>query len=234
MSYRPLIIVADVLASAYRCVTLLAPEKEGYMQVDHVVEYESWDLSEPAIPSRSRLYNLNPIAFQTGMVESLTSYFSRLAEAHSVSAGSLLHRELLPLKAGRRNMFSCIVTARTRCFTSSINSLGNTAARFASVVGKLTGRNDLHCLTMRPWKPLMPTQLLTRGVAAWCPLCLNSWRDAGKPLYLPLLWTLEVVKYYPDHRRPLQLVCPLSAAPACSRPVLFDRILHALQAVAWH
>ena len=183
------------------------------MHVNQVVEYEPWDLSEPVIPSRSRFYHLEPVAFGTGMVESLTSYFSRLAEAHSISAGTLLHRELLPLKAGRRNMFSCIVSARTRCFTSSINSLGNTATRFASTVGKLTGRNDLYFLTMAPWQTLLPAPLLTRGVAAWCPLCLSSWRDAGKPLYVPLLWALEVVKYCPDHRHPLQMVCPHCQLP---------------------
>jgi len=186
---------------------------EPRMPTNEVVEYESWNLSDVEPPPRSRLYHLAPAAFGTGLVESLTSYFSRLAEAHSVSAGVLNHRELLPRKAGGRNMFSCAITARTRCFTATLNSLGNAAARFASVVGKLTARTDLEYLTMLPWKPLLPTQLLTRGVSGWCPQCLNRWRNAGKTVYIPLLWGLEVVKYCPEHRSPLQLVCPY-----CERP----------------
>jgi len=183
------------------------------MPTKETIEYGAWDLSDVKLPPRSRLYNLDPVGLGTGFVESLTSYFSRLAEAHSVSAGALNHRELLPLKAGHRNMFSCTVTARTRCFTSTINSIGSIAARFAAVVGNLTGRTDLHYLTMLPWKPVLPTQLLTRGVAGWCPQCLNSWRDSRKNIYMPLLWALEVVKYCPDHHCPLQLICSFCGKP---------------------
>ena len=184
-----------------------------HVSANKLVEYEPWDLSAVDLPPRSRLYHLTPAAFGTGMAESLTSYFARLAEAHFVSAGALNHCEILPLHAGRRNMFSCPVGARTRCRTAALNSLGNFAAQFADVIGKLTGRTDLDHLTMLPWKPLFPTQLMTRGVAGWCPRCLNIWRDSGKTVYMPLLWTLEAVKYCPEHRCLLQTVCSY-----CGRP----------------
>ena len=103
--------------------------------------------------------------------------------------------------------------AKIRCFTSTINNVGNSAARFASVVGTLTGQTELDRLTMLPWKSVLPSQLLTRGVAAWCPRCLTTWRDNGRTVYMPLLWALEVVKYCPDHRSPLQSVCS-----NCGRP----------------
>jgi hypothetical protein len=186
---------------------------ELHMPVREIAEYESWNLRKAKIPPRSHLYHLGPVGFGTGSVESLTSYFSRLAEAHCVSAGALNHHELLPRHAGRRNMFACAVTAKTRCFTSTINNVGNSAARFASVVGRLTGRTDLSFLTMLPWKSVFPPQLLTRGVAAWCPRCLNTWRDGCQVLHMPLLWALEVVKYCPDHRSPLQLVCVQCGKP---------------------
>jgi hypothetical protein len=41
---------------------------------------------------------------------------------------------------------------------------------------------------------------LMRGLAAWCPVCLTSWEQAGQAVYVPLLWTLEVVKFCPFHR----------------------------------
>jgi hypothetical protein len=95
-------------------------------------EFESWGLSEPAVPRRSECFHLQPMGFGTGYVECLTSYFSRLAVAHCVSAGALTHRIMIPRNAGKRNMFSWAVSCRVRrlrCPTSGINSIGSMAAR---------------------------------------------------------------------------------------------------------
>ena len=172
------------------------------------IEYESLDISEPLLPARSRLYHLEPVAFGTGMVESLTSYFSRLAEAHSVTPGVLHHHEVLPRGAGRRNMFSCSLNFRARSFTASLNSAGRVARKFASVLGGLTARTDLDCLTLLPWQRVLPLHLLTRGNAAWCSVCLQSWQSNGGVVYSPLLWAVEVVKYCSEHHCPLQTACP--------------------------
>jgi TniQ len=178
------------------------------MRTDGLATYESWDLMMPVIPPRSRLYNLSPIGFGTPMVECLTSYFSRLAEAHCLSPGVLVQHELMPHGAGARNMFSFKTDGRARCFTSCINGKDSVARNFVSVLGNLTGRGDLKYLTMIPWKPLLPSKFLMRNVAAWCPDCLIAWEQSGKTVYVPLLWALEVVKFCPDHRRPLRLTCP--------------------------
>jgi len=55
-----------------------------------------WDLTRPTIPSRSRLYSLEPVGIGTPETESLTSYVSRLAEAHSVRVHDLVVHKLLP------------------------------------------------------------------------------------------------------------------------------------------
>ena len=57
---------------------------------------EHWDLGIPPIPKRSRLYALEPMAVGTALVESLTGYVARLAEAHCVSVADLLGIELSP------------------------------------------------------------------------------------------------------------------------------------------
>jgi hypothetical protein len=49
--------------------------------------FESWSLSSPPVPPRSQLYSLQPVGVGTGLVESLTGYVARLAEAHTVSVG---------------------------------------------------------------------------------------------------------------------------------------------------
>jgi len=45
---------------------------------------ESWDLTVPDVPPRARFYSQEPIGIGTPLVESLTSYLLRLAEAHGV------------------------------------------------------------------------------------------------------------------------------------------------------
>ena len=50
---------------------------------------ESWDLTVPDVPPRARFYPLEPIGIGTPLVEGLTSYLLRLAEAHGVPVGAL-------------------------------------------------------------------------------------------------------------------------------------------------
>ena len=175
--------------------------------------YEKWDMTAPGVPPRSRFFNLRPAGFGTSMVECLTSYISRLAQAHSVTPGVLHHREVMKHGPTHRNMFACGIKGGSRLFTCCINAIGGVATDFVSAIGKMTARNDLQHLTLLPWKPLLPTPLLMRGVAAWCPVCLTSWEQAGKPVYVPLLWTLDVVKFCPFHRRALRVTCPHCSLP---------------------
>ena len=46
--------------------------------------YELWSLTPPTLPARSRLSSLAPMGIGSALVESVTSYMMRLAEAHSV------------------------------------------------------------------------------------------------------------------------------------------------------
>jgi len=183
------------------------------MRTDGLTAYETWDLTVPVLPPRSRLFNLNPIGVGTPMAECLASYFSRLAEAHCLSPGLLHQHELMPRGAGARNMFSCKTDGHARSYTSSINGKDSVAANFVSVLGDLTGRGDLKYLTMIPWKPVLTSKFLMRNVAAWCPDCLIGWEESGQRIYAPLLWTLEVVKFCPYHRCPLRLTCPHCGLP---------------------
>ena len=66
------------------------------LSADEPVACAEWDLARPAIPSRSRLYSLEPIGIGTPWTESLASYVSRLADAHTVRVRELVVHELLP------------------------------------------------------------------------------------------------------------------------------------------
>ncbi len=58
--------------------------------------YNSWDMTYPSIPARSRLFQLEPIGIGTPYVESLTSYIVRLAKAHCLLPRTLITKMIAP------------------------------------------------------------------------------------------------------------------------------------------
>ncbi len=177
---------------------------------------ELWDLTRPAIPSRSRLYHLEPLGMGTAAVESLTGYVTRLAEAHGVSVRTLVVYELLPL-LGRAHLSKRIDSSLTAFWQKdarALNSMRHLARDWVQALETLTGRRDLRFLTMLTWADVFSATGLLRPQRAWCPACYEEWRRAGQVVYEPLLWTLQVVIACPRHRRRLQLECP---HPDCRR-----------------
>ena len=175
--------------------------------------YEAWDTSPLVLPRPTRLYSLAPIGVGTPMVESLTGYIVRLAEAHCVSAGLLYWKEIRRL-AGKGNIFTFRVTNGNGYSTHTINGLGAPAADFVRVLEMLTGRHNLHTLTLLTWAQVLPRAALLRRARAWCESCVHAWHQVHQPLYEPLLWTLQAVTVCPYHQRPLRHVCP-----HCERPL---------------
>jgi hypothetical protein len=169
-------------------------------------EYDTWDNSSLTLSRPTHLYNLAPIGIGTPMVESLTGYLVRLAEAHCVSAGVLYWKEIRPL-AGKGNIFTFRLTTDEGYSTHTINGLGSPAVDFVHALEMLTGRRDLRSLTMLAWANVLPRSSLLRRSRAWCECCLYAWREAEQPIYEPLLWALRGVTVCPDHQRPLRLLC---------------------------
>lgn len=62
---------------------------------------QAGDVVKSAIPPRSRLYSLKPEGLGTPYTESLTSYLTRLAKAHSVFTGTLSIKNSRPCWAKR-------------------------------------------------------------------------------------------------------------------------------------
>ena len=170
-------------------------------------EYEAWDHNTPLIPPVTRLYHFSPTGLGTPMVESLTGYIVRLAEAHCVSAGVLYWKEIRAL-AAKGNIFTFHVTNDAGYSTHTINGLGSPAADFVRALETLTGRRDLSCLTLLTWRRVLPGHSLLRRCRAWCESCMYAWREANQPIYEPLLWTLQAVTICPYHRRILRQACP--------------------------
>ena len=159
--------------------------------------FEAWDLAPRQLRPRSRLYSLAPEGIGTAFVESLSGYVVRLAEAHAVSAGDLIRREL------SRHTSSPLDFPT---HSQSINGLENRAARWVTAVEAATLRSDLRYLTLLPFKKLLPTSLLLRKIRAWCPECYEEMAVTGT-VYEPLLWCLRLVEACPRHRRLLVATC---------------------------
>jgi TniQ len=143
----------------------------------------------------------------TPLVESLTGYITRLAEAHSVSTGILYIKEIAPI-AGKGNIFSFRLEGNDGYPMHTINGLSVTARDFVHAMETLTKRADLRYLTLLPWRAVLPLKASQRRVRAWCPNCLCQWRDAGQPVYEPLLWRIRVVTVCASHQQHLCHICP--------------------------
>ena len=160
-------------------------------------QFERWDCEPVALPPRSRLYSLTPIGIGSMFVESLTGYVSRLADAHAVSVGNLVGRELLLVSSKPRVPFGPFVprdgTTKSHGFRGracSANGWGESARRWVGALERATRQPNLRFLTMSPFEDVFSRGGLFRSIRSWCPACYEDWRCAGTIVYEPLLWTV--------------------------------------------
>ncbi len=160
------------------------------------------------VPARSRLYSLVPYEIETIWRESLTGYINRLGWTHHVSPRALAAEMITPLL--KKDLRSPLPTASMfgAHEAMSLNGAGSLASAGSALLNDLTGRTDLHLLTLPWWVGDLPRRGQLRVSPAWCPLCLAEWRDKGQPCYQPLLWMFQIVIICPRHRSPLPDRCP--------------------------
>jgi hypothetical protein len=175
-----------------------------------MLTFEAWDIETPHTSPRSRLYDLTPIGIGTLSVESLTSYTSRLAEAHCVSVDTLFTRLLVP---STKNPTPSVgikraLTPSFRMRSRALNGTGEMSAKWVRALETCTMRRDLQCLTMLNWSDILSQRYLLRRIRAWCPFCYDRWRVNGDAVYDPLIWNLDVVTFCVEHCHPLHLQCP--------------------------
>jgi transcriptional regulator with XRE-family HTH domain len=168
----------------------------------------------------SKLYCLEPIGIDTSLVESLTSYISRLAGDHSVLLRKLVTDEILPnlnrthLYQEGRPVYDHLTTFWKR--SAMLNGTCSTASDWVRTVEQLTQRKDLRFLTMLTFANVLSWRGLVRPTQAWCPVCYEEWRKTGQVVYQPLIWQLSVIGNCPQHQIPLHLHCPYRD---CRRPL---------------
>lgn len=197
------------------------------MVENDLTTYDFWDLTQREIVPRSLLYSLEPMRVGTTQVESLTSYVSRLADAHQVTTGTLVVEKLAPLinqLSGRKNSnsrfaFSQVVERNS----GALNGTGLMAQSLLGALSALTLRPELKFLTFLSWSNVLPDRGLLRPHAAWCPVCYEDWKEKQQQIYEPLLWKLKVITVCTYHQIFLSFKCPhcqqlLPQLQSCSLP----------------
>jgi len=109
---------------------------------------ESWDLTVPDVPPRARFYPLEPIGIGTPLVEGLTSYLLRLAEAHGVPVGALTDELRRCAATSLPSSGLKICTCPYRLLAYSVNGVEESAVKWVYVLGEATLREDLNHLTL--------------------------------------------------------------------------------------
>jgi hypothetical protein len=173
-----------------------------------IMDDSDWGLIDPLLghqlPPRSRLVNLAPLGQGTSQVESLGSYFMRLADAHSLQPTALAWETVFPENAPiRRSLGECW----RRPYFSGI---GEATQDWVQVLEGLTMANDLKSLTMGFLRGRSSMRGLVCEKSRWCPTCFKEDAEVGVP-YGRLLWTFQAVTCCPKHRTKLVERCDCGA-----------------------
>lgn len=176
--------------------------------------FDSWECTPPVVPPRSLLYALEPVGIGTPMVESLSGYVARLADAHAVSVGDLVGRVLSPLAESPLvsvGQFMKQHRAKSHGFharASGLNNSGDMTKQWIAALEQATRRTTLRFLTLLPFAGVLSRQQVSREKRAWCAHCYADWREHGAIMYEPLVWAIGLVTCCPRHDHPLSEQCP--------------------------
>ncbi|QSN63817.1 TniQ family protein (plasmid) [Caballeronia sp. M1242] len=150
--------------------------------------------------TRSALNPVAPIGVGTPDVESLVSYFCRLAMSHCISAADL----------GRtvERAMQWSLPAGWRWNATSLSGMSDTAHDWARALSKLTSVDNLHSLTLLPWRSVIAERSARSASEQWCPYCLADDRAADATPYFRLSWDVGAVSACTKHKTRLVQVCP--------------------------
>ena len=149
---------------------------------------------------RSTLHAITPIGLGTGDVESLTSYFCRLAHSHGMTARNLA--------AWMLTHYAQPIPDDFKWFRRSFSGMSIETEQWAARLAELTGIANLDQLTLVPWRQLISNPSLAPVSDRWCPCCLSEDKAKNQLPYLRLNWDLAPVTACLHHKIRLVSVCP--------------------------
>lgn len=150
---------------------------------------------------RSALHALEPIGLGTGEVESLLSYFCRLAVSHSTST--------LSLSRAIAQRFEHDVQEQFDWYHRQLSGMGEAALTWSGALSALTSVPRLDRLTFLPWRGVIAQNglpIVSKG--QFCPQCLAEDLASGRTPYFRLAWESKLVTVCNKHRVRLTTHCP--------------------------
>lgn len=150
---------------------------------------------------RSELHALQPFGEGTSEVESLLSYFCRLAVSHSVST--------LALSRSIAQRGEHKVSPHFDWHERQLAGIRESAITWSAALSALTAVEGLDRLTYLPWREVISQNglsILTRGQI--CPACLADDLAKGREPYFRLAWESAEVSVCARHGCSLMTRCP--------------------------
>jgi len=159
---------------------------------------------------RSCLFSIEPIGIGSIEVESLSSYISRLADAHCVTVGDIMTHLIAP-KLNKKYINNMVFKGGNGFYKSStaINGHGKMADDFIEVIALLTKRRDIRKTTLVNCRGIVPFRGLLKSSRHWCPFCFQEDLESKQIVYERLSWTLQPFLKCIIHDRTLESICPL-------------------------
>lgn len=149
---------------------------------------------------RSILHALQPIGQGTSEVESLLSYFCRLAVSHSTST--------LILSRTVAERVQHEISPNYDWHERQISGVGESAMNWSCALSALTTVEGLDALTFLPWRNVIAQNGLSMVPSGqFCPQCLAEDRSTGRIPYFRLAWESAEVSVCQRHKVPLQRHC---------------------------
>ena len=161
------------------------------------------------------LYGRVPAGVGTPLIESVTSFVSRLAMARHLDVSRIFYWMIRPLVPQdlleREEGYSYWYNGFKGSNATVWDGHGKKVQALVDVLTELTGLSDLSCLTLLPLEGLLPTDrggLISRERGNyWCASCVAGWRRGGVEPWEPLLWRISFVKCCPIHGTALSKLC---------------------------
>ncbi|REG51069.1 TniQ protein [Paraburkholderia sp. BL6669N2] len=157
-------------------------------------------VTKDLLMTRSVLNPVAPIGVGTPEVESLVSYFCRLAVSHCVSTKNLGRYVVATMQRE-------LSEDNTWLMTNNFSGMSETVGDWARTLSELTSVGSLESLTMRPWRNVIAERSPCSVSARWCPQCLAEDRATGVSPYFRLSWDVGAVTACAKHKTRLAHVC---------------------------
>jgi len=155
------------------------------------------------IPPRSYLYSIPTLGNGTSHIESLTSYVTRLVNAHNLTSGVFFSKIIYP-KLAKKNIPNYGFVPRK---SGSFNNIHQNAKELVKALTMLTGIKDLENHTLLKYRSFISFVEL-RFVKYWCPYCFQEFKENNLPVYEKLIWAFEIVEVCLEHNCRLICECP--------------------------